>query len=396
MLKPYFYLRARLLAPLAILACLIYVPANPRGAWARVVDVPVIQVTHPADREVNDSLEFRGRIQPAMQVDLRPRISGQLLQTFFKEGDHVERGDLLFQIDPKPLQEELDQSLRKLNEKKQSLARARAVLERDRTIEARQPGTIAKAQLDLQEDLIVKAHAEVRDAENSVEMGKAKLALTRIHAPMDGLVVLKLADPGRRLIADQTHLGMIVSREPLYVYFDVARATLDRIRAATGARQPRSVVEADVEMGLVDDLQYPHAGKVSLPDWKGQPGNSTVRLRATFTRLQPAKGARPLLPDTLVSMRVPVDAAFKSLVVPSRSLVEQKNAAAVYVVDAANRIQVRQVRTGPVFKDGNTAIRSGLTKTDWVVLQPSNEIGPGSVVRPDRSPDSIAPAAPHP
>jgi RND family efflux transporter MFP subunit len=396
MLKPYLYLRARFLAALTILACFIYVPANPPGVWARGVDVPVIQVAHPADREVNDSLEFRGRIQPAMQVDLRPRISGQLLQTFFKQGDHVKRGDLLFQIDPKPLQEELDQSLRKLNEKKQSLARARAVLERDRTIEARQPGSIAKAQLDLEEDLIVKARAEVRDAENSVETGKAKLALTRIHSPMDGLVVLKLADPGRRLIADQTHLGMIVSREPLYAYFDVERATLDRIRAATGAKKPGSVVEADVEMGLVDERQYPHGGKVPLPDWKGQPGNSMVRLRATFTRLQPAKGVRPMLPDTLVSMRVPVDAAFQSLIVPSRSLVEQKGATAVYVVDAANRIQVRQVRPGPVLRNGNTAIRSGLTKTDWVVLQPSSQIGPGSIVRPDRSPDSIAPAAPRP
>ena len=258
------------------------------------------------------------------------------------------------------------------------------VFDRDRALEAKHPGSVSKAQLDLEEAEAKRTLAIHVNTEKAVELAKANLLLTRMHSPMDGLILLKLADPGRVLIADKTHMGTIVSREPVHVFFNTDVATCARIQLAIRARKPGPEAEFIVEVQRADDDDYINTGRLNIPDLKGLPNTPNIKLRATFANPNSGRGTGLLLPGMQVSLRVPVDRPFKSLVVPSAALIEHKGKPAVFVADSANRVQVRPVSTGQVLKDGNTAIRDGIMKTDWVLKEPSDGIRAGTLIRPER------------
>ncbi|CAN5600216.1 efflux RND transporter periplasmic adaptor subunit [soil metagenome] len=358
-------------------------PGQPVGGGAHE-QLPQVKIFHPVVQETNNFHEVRGKIQPANQVDIRPRIDGRLVQTFFKEGAAIKRGDLLFQLDPRPLQENVDKAARETDQDRASLTAARQGLEKLQAAEAKQPGSISKAQIDQEAANVERAAVRLRNSEKELETRKAKLGFTRITSPLDGVIILKLADPGRMLVADETLMGMIVSKDPVYVYFDVDETTYVRLRRAVRFRKQVSGLELPVQMSVEEGSDFTRTGKAGLAE--SQPGQKrgVKRYRAVFANPGPEKGSKLLVPGTEVRLRIPVDASYKLLHIPASSVSRQESGTTVLVIDSENRVQTRKVRVGPVQADKLISVVDGLRVSDWIVADPPQDLRPGAKVEPEK------------
>jgi RND family efflux transporter MFP subunit len=347
--------------------------------------LPPVKIFHPVVQETNNFHEVRGKIQAAKQVDIRPRIDGRLVQTFFKEGAPVKRGDLLFQLDPTPLQHSVNQAIQEAVQCRAKLAAARQLLEKLQTAEAKQPGSISKKQFDQETGKVESAAALLEDAEKEVEIRKMKLGFTRITSPLDGLVMLKVSDPGQVVVADQTLMGVVVSKDPVYVYFDADETTYIRLRRAVRFRKQVTGLELPVRMSVEEGSDFTRPGRAGLAE--SQPGQKQGmrRYRAIFPNPGPEKESKLLLPGADVRVRIPVDASYKLLHIPASSVLKQDGEAIVFVIDAENRVQTRKVRLGPVQADNLLSVVDGLRVSDWVVADPPKGLRPGTKVEPEKS-----------
>ncbi len=193
---------------------------------------PAIPVSHPVPREVTDYVDFTGRINAVHSVDIRPRVTGYLMKMPFKEGTEVKAGDLLFEIDPRPYQAQVDSYVSQLNLYQAQLKLARMVYNRDVGINSRVPNSISQQQLDQDYASVEEAEARVKSYEKSLEIYKLNLEFTKVDSPIDGQVSRYYLTLGNLVNQDQTLLTTIVSLDPMYAYFDMDEPTLLRIRKA--------------------------------------------------------------------------------------------------------------------------------------------------------------------
>ncbi len=197
---------------------------------------PVIPVSRPVQRTVTDYVDFTGRTNAIQSVDIRPRVSGYLVQMPFKEGAEVKTGDLLFEVDPRPYKAQLDQAEGQVNLYQAQLVLAKANYARDQNV-AKTPGAVSLQQLDQDKAAVAEADAAVKAFQASVEVFKLNLSFTKVTAPVDGQVSRYYLTLGNLVVQDQTLLTTVVSVDPMYVYFDVDEPTVLRIRRAINEGQ---------------------------------------------------------------------------------------------------------------------------------------------------------------
>src|SRR6478609_1494548 len=190
-----------------------------------------IPVSKPVTREVTDYIDFTGRTEAKDSVNIVPRVTGYLMSMPFREGADVKAGDALFEIDPRPYQAQFDQASGQvlLNE-----ARVKeAVADNLRAKElAKTPGAISKQDLDRYQAAEEEAVAAVQAAKASLEIYKLNLSFCTVRSPIDGQVSRYFLTVGNLVNQDQTQLTVVVSIDPMYVYFDVDETTLLRVRKA--------------------------------------------------------------------------------------------------------------------------------------------------------------------
>jgi RND family efflux transporter MFP subunit len=352
---------------------------------------PEVPVARPLERRVTDHEDYTGRTEAAARVELRARVTGYLDKISFKEGAEVKRGDVLFEIDPRPYKAELDRAeaavvqaetrlkLAEANYKRMLALAARAAISREEVEKAR-------AERDL-------AQAEVRAARATLEVARLTLSFTRVVAPLDGRIGRRLVDPGNLVKADETVLATIVSSNPMYVYFQVDERTVLRLRRAQVAGKLKAgPAGLPVMMALADEKGFPHRGTVNFADTHIDPNTGTLRLRAVLAN---ADGL--LLPGLFVRVRLPVAEPYRALLVPERAVMlgaKKGERPFVYVVNDKNELVERQVELGARY-DGLRAVKGGLKATDWVVIGGLEGLRPGTVVRPRKAPmPELAPKTP--
>jgi RND family efflux transporter MFP subunit len=320
-----------------------------------------VLVSQPVDRQITDYEEFTGTIDAPISVDIRPRVSGYLQKIAFREGEFVKKGQLLFVIDPKPIQISLDQ------------AKAKA-----KRYEVELKGKMTKSEEATRADLnAVKAEIELRELE---------LAWTKIEAHIDGQISRYYQSLGNLVHADTTRLTTLVSVDPIYVYSEIDGPTLLRIRRALNEgriKLPGDQTGMPVFMGLQGDDGFPHRGTVDFFDNRANPSNGCVWVRGVFPNPTPPGGHRLLSPGMFVHLRLPVGAPHRALLVkvpgpPAGSGLPPQDF--IYLVDDQKKVVRRSVKWGQEH-DGLIVVKKGLKPGDRVIVGWTEVPRPGDIVR---------------
>ncbi|MFO0919786.1 MAG: efflux RND transporter periplasmic adaptor subunit, partial [Planctomycetaceae bacterium] len=331
---------------------------------AQTAAPPTIMVSHPLEQEVKEFADYTGRTAAVESVEIRARVSGYLQTVNFKEGALVQKGDVLYEIDPREYQDLVDANAAQLEQSEASLKLATANNERYKTLAKEKPGVVTQQDLDKYQAEASQATANVSLAKANLASAQLKLEWTKVVAPVSGRVSRTLVTVGNLVQAgDQgtgTLLTNLVSIDPMYAYFDVDEHTALRVRQLIREGKSASVREGEfpVSMGLANEAGHPHQGTIDFVDNQVNPKTGTIRLRGVFRNQEEV-----LLPGFFVRVRTPVGLPHKSLLVTERALDTEQGQKIVYVVNDQHEVVARPVKLG-VLHDGLREITDGLEPGD--------------------------------
>ena len=324
---------------------------------------PAAQVTTAvvATRELSDWADFTGRLEAVEHAGVRPRVGGYVEQVAFVEGAHVAQGALLFQIDARPFQAEVERLMAERD-------RARAELTLARSYSARAERLLAQNATSREEaerfdsDAAV-AQARLAAAEAALTSAKLNLSFTRVTAPIAGRVSRAGVTAGN-LVDSSTLLTTVVSDTPVYAYFDIDEQTY--------LAQMRSAAEGSpVHLGLANEQGYPHSARLDFVDNQVDPDHGTIRARAV---LENPNGQ--FTPGLFVRIRLLSPSSFRAALVDDRAIGTDLGRKFVFVVDDKNVVQYRPVQTGKSV-EGLRVITQGLDAGDVVIVNGLQRVRPG-------------------
>jgi len=239
-------------------------------------EVTVAQVIHQPLREWQ---EFSGRLQAVNTVDVRPRVSGYIDHVAFEDGTRVKKGQLLFQIDPRPFQTEVDRLVAERSRSVGDLELARANRARaERLISAH---AISREEFEKLGAAETSAQGALGSVDASLEAARLNRAFTEVRAPIDGHVSRALITAGN-LVTSASLLTTLVSDDPVYVYFDTDEQTYLRYAKAQRADSRSGGEPSGVFIGLVDEDGYPHQAALDFIDNQVDATTGTIRARAAL------------------------------------------------------------------------------------------------------------------
>jgi len=349
----------------------------------------VVPVSQPVRREVTDYVEFIGRTDAVHSVEVRPRVTGYLFDMPFREGAEVKENDLLFVVDPRPYQAQLDQAQGQIDLYKASLRLARTNLARDRAIDASSPGSVSLQQFDQDQALVDEADARLKAYEKTKELYQLNYDFTRVLSPIDGQISRYFLTRGNLVNADQTLLTTVVSVDPIYASFEMDEPTLLRSRRPLNEGKitsSRDRTTSPVFMGLQGEKGFPHQGKVNFYDNKVNATTGSIMVRGVFENPLPRGGRRLLSPGMFVRIRLPVGQSHPAVLVTEGAVSTDQGLKFVYVLDAENKIQYRRVTTGALQDDGLRVIEQGLNGDEWVLVGGLQQARPRMAAKPERVP----------
>lgn len=380
--RNYALLAAALLAAAGIALALHSDPAKSTAGPPAGAPVSVAQVVQKAVTEWD---EFSGRVQAVERVEIRPRVTGAIVQIHFDEGQLVKKDQPLFTIDQRPYQAALAQAEANVTAARARQALARTEAERSRRLIGEK--AIAQRELDERESALLAAAADLQAGEAAVQTARLNMIYTSITAPVAGRVsraeitVGNIVSPGT-----SAALATVVSMSPIYVNFDVDEPTYIRY-AARGAAGNAGTKDLMVGVGLATETGYPHAGRIKSFDNQLNTVSGTIRVRAV---LDNPDGV--LLPGMYARVRTAGGKPADALLINDKAVGTDQNHSYVMVLGAGNKVLYRLVKLGP-FVDGARVVREGLTKDDKIVVDGLQRIHPNDVVSPDVVAMFPAPAA---
>lgn len=362
-----------------VLALLLSGCARPPSEAPAPAPIPVT-VSHPVQRSVTDYADFTARTAAIDSVEVRARVWGYLDKVFFKEGELVKKGDVLFEVDPRPYQAALD-----LNQGQVQLAEAQLKLASADNARANEisktPGAISKQDIDRYAAQQSQADAQLQVARANLDNAKLNLGWTKVRAPIDGRISRFLVTTGNLLQSGEaggTLLTTIVSVDPIYAYFDVDERTVLRVRQLIREGKAKSARESEwpVALGLASDTGFPHQGTINFVDNQVNPKTGTLRVRGVF-----ANPTEALSPGFFGRVRVPIGFAHSALLISDRAIDNDQGQKVVYVVNENNEVVARPIRTG-MLHDGLREITEGLKAGDRVIVNGLQQVRPGAIVEP--------------
>ncbi|RLS35892.1 MAG: MdtA/MuxA family multidrug efflux RND transporter periplasmic adaptor subunit [Planctomycetota bacterium] len=323
-----------------------------KGLAARVVPVTAVEARQ-ADMDL--FLNGLGSVNAFNTVTVRSRVEGELLRVAFTEGQAVEQGDLLAEIDPRSFEVELTQAEAQLARDEAALKATELDLERYESLADLKQ--ITGQQIDAQRAIVRQAEAAVRITEALRENAQLRLTYCRIEAPIGGRIGLRLVDAGNMVRAnDSAGLALIAQIHPIAVTFTIPQDEIVRVQRAlaeTGTL-PVEAFNRDFQTRLA-------TGTLSAIDNQVDPATGTVKLKAVFPNDDDA-----LFPNQFVNARLLVETLHDTTLVPLAALQRGPDSAFLYVVQADSTVALRTVQPGQVQGD-QVAITSGLEPGELVV-----------------------------
>jgi RND family efflux transporter MFP subunit len=357
---------------LSVIGCMQGPPPMPAPPPSKVT------VSVPIEHQVTDYADFTGQTAAIGMVEIRARVWGYLDKVNFREGALVKKGDLLYQIDPRPYQAAVDQSQGKVAQDEAQLKHVDATYRR--YLQLRKTGAVTQEDIDKTLADRDTAAATLQADKGDLDQRQLDLDFTRITAPISGRVSRTEVTEGNVVQSGQTGgtlLTTIVTVDPIYVYFDVDERSLLQVRRSYHeAERSASAGNVPVYMGLVDEDDFPHFGTVNFVDNKVDAGTGTLRLRGVF---QNADGL--FSPGLFVRVRLPIGVPHRAILVAEQALGSDQEQKFVYVVDTKNEVNYRAVKTGRLY-GGLRVIESGLATGEKVVVNGLQRVRPGAKVEP--------------
>jgi RND family efflux transporter MFP subunit len=359
---------------------LLLLVAGPAGCQRRNEFVapppPEVTVATPVEREVADSIELTGTTRATARVDLRARISGYLQRIEFEDGQTVKEGDLLFVIEPAPLEAALQAALASRQKAQANLQLAEANL--SRTTQLYKQGVATQQELDVQDAQRASAAAEVAVAEAAVTQARQQLGYTKIHAPISGRISRHLVDRGNLVQAEQTLLATIESIDPIHAYFYISER--DLLRFMKLLRENKLPDPDDnppkLHLGLANEAGFPHHGYLDYRELGVDPGTGTVARRGVFPNPK-----NILIPGLFVRISAQIGEPAPKLLVEERALGSDQRGDYVLVVNGENTVEYRPEELG-IASNGWRVVEEGLSATDRVVVNGLQRARPGAKVNP--------------
>jgi RND family efflux transporter MFP subunit len=325
---------------------------------------PTVTVAKPLVRNEAEWSEQSGRFVAAQMVDVRPRISGYLSAVHFKDGQFVEKGQLLFTIDPLPFQARADRARAELAQAEARLDRARSELKRAETLRA--ADAISTEEYDSRKEAQAQAVAALAAARAALQSETLDLGYTHVYAPISGRISDRRVDPGNLVTNGETVLTQIVSIDPIHFEFSAPGGALP---AQAAGQSWQALVKLEGESG------FDHAGRIDFIDNRIDAGTGAIRGRVVLANPQ-----GEFTPGQFGRVRVLFGAAKPTVFVPDAAIGSDQSRKFVLVVGAAGLVEYRQVQVGPQVGDLRV-IRSGLGPDDRLVVKGLQLARPGQTVK---------------
>ncbi len=378
----------RAIAALTGLLALASVGCKPKASAPPAPPPPEVLVVTVQPRSVPIRYEYVGLTEPSQTVEIRSRVQGFLLQRNFDEGGKIKAGELLFQIDPRSFEADLEVAQSRVQQSE--AVHERTVRDVVRYKELFEGGASTQKELDDAITAETEARASLRLAKANASKAELDLSYTRILAPFDGVIGKSLKDVGSLVDSGQNSLmATAMQLDPIYVGFSISER--DVLAWRSDLLSGRVVLtgggELRVGLVLVDGSRYEQEGKINFIDVKTDPSTGTAHLRAEVAnplgKLQPGQFVRA----ELLGAERP-----NSLTVPQRAVVQTPNGAIVFLVGEGEKAEVRPVKLG-AWAENEWIVEDGLKAGDRVIVEGIARVQPGGVVKAEAMPDRSAPGA---
>ncbi|MBN9122353.1 MAG: efflux RND transporter periplasmic adaptor subunit [Planctomycetes bacterium] len=344
------------------------------------MDRPVLQ-------KVNDYEDFAGRTEPVKVVELKSRVTGYLKQIHFKDGQDVEQGKQLFDIDDRIYKAELGKARAALHKAREHLKTTTSTYSLVK--QAYESGSESKDKHDIAAGDMAEAAAEVEAQLAAVELAETNLRFCHITAPFDGRLSKRLVDEENLVKADETSLTTIVRLDEVYATFDIDERTVMRVRRLIQKGEVKSSRELPlrVQIALADEDDFSMSGVMVFTDNQVDAGTGTLRVRATITN--PRLTTAPwymLSPGMFVRVRVPIGTPRDAVLVPEKAIGSDQGQRFVFVVNAENTVERRNVRVGQQYGTSRVIEGNVVSPSDRVIVDGLLRVRPGAEVNPKPAP----------
>ncbi|HEY6281374.1 MAG TPA: efflux RND transporter periplasmic adaptor subunit [Burkholderiales bacterium] len=359
-------------------ACGPNAPATPASP-----PLPAVTVARPIAKEVVEWDEYTGRLEAVETVEVRARVSGYLTKINFKDGAKVKKGDLLYVIDPRQYQAEVDRTMAEVTRLEARLELAKNDLARaERLIKTR---AISEQDYDTRSKGVSAAGAELRSAKAALETAKLNLEFTQLRAPINGRISRTLKTVGNLVnggnnSGDATLLTTIVSTDPIYVYIDADEQAVLKYRRLSreGLRESARHGPIPMELELADEKNFPHKGVTDFVEPRLDPTTGTVRARGVFSNENDQ-----LSPGFFVRVRIHGSGTYPALLISDVAIGVDQEKKFVLVVNSDDMVEYRVVKPGPIV-EGLRVIQEGLKPDDWIIVNGLQRVQPGLKVSPEK------------
>lgn len=369
---------ARAMAPLALAFVLAACerPGSQAQSTPPAPPPPQVTVSQPIRKVVAEETEIVGRFVAVDAVEIRSRVSGYLDAVSFRDGERVDKGEVLFSIDRRPFETALAQAKANLEQAKANLAFAQSNLER---AEGLKRGTVISEQsLDERVQAERVARASVTAQEAAVRQAELDLQYTRLTAPISGRIGDRRVSPGSLVTGGSggstTLLATIQSVDPIRFEFTLDEGSFLSFVRLHGDQE---LVNPDVpvRLRLLDEDGFPHQGRVDFIDNAFSRSAGVIRMRAVF-----ANPTGKLTPGMFGRIRLDLAPPAEALLVPDEAIGTEQANKYVFVVDDTKVAKPKYVKLGPLV-DGLRVVK-GLEPTDRVVIKGLMRTRPGAPVEP--------------
>jgi RND family efflux transporter MFP subunit len=354
-------------------------------------DVEVVTVTQ---KSVPIYGNWVATLDGYVNANIQPQVSGYLIKQNYREGSLVRKGDVLFEIDPRPFQAILDQAKGQLAQANGQLAQSHAELELakinvKRDTPLAQAHAVSQSQLDndiqtqaRDEALIQSNEAAIKAAEANVEQATLNLGFTKVRSLVDGIAGIATTQIGN-LVSPSTVLTTVSQVDPIKVYFSISEqeylTLADKIKAPRGGGAVDLLYGKNpvpLQLTLANAKVYPHQGRILFADRQVNAQTGTIRIVSAF----PNPG-NILRPGQFGRIRALTAFQENALLVPQRSITELQGRYQLAVVGPDNRVSVRDVQVGERYQD-MWIIQSGVKAGDRVVSEGVSKVRDGAIVNP--------------
>jgi RND family efflux transporter MFP subunit len=336
---------------------------------------PVVEVASVVQQDTPIYSEWVATLDGFVNAQIQPRVSGYLIRQNYQEGSVVRKGEVLFEIDPRPFKAALDQAKAELAQAEAQLGRATLDVERDTPLA--QARAIARSQLDTEIQAKLAAQASVQAAKANVEQAALNMEFTKVTSLISGIAGIAQVQIGN-LVGPQSVLTAVSQVDPIKVYFTVSEQEfMDfRRRFPTQAKVEEQRKRIPLELLLADGKVYERTGTIYFADREVNPTTGSIRIAGVF-----ANPNNLLRPGNYGRVRAAVNTRVGALLVPQRAVIELQGSDQVAVVGSDNKVSIRPVKVGE--RVGSMRIiTDGVAAGERVIVGGIQKVNQGAAVKP--------------